>query len=176
MLSTFNFVAGLGIVILQIGILVLVLAIIFRNNAIPQFISKNAKFFLATIFIGATIGSFIYQYGFGYEPCIWCWYQRVAIIPIAILSLTGNIGNNKTLQNQVMILAILGLLVAAFHIYIDVFPTGLDVCGTGPSCLARYVNQFGYVTIQVMSATVLLSGILISYVSKFYPQNTIVRN
>ncbi len=170
----FSTLIALGTIAIQIFIVVMVVAWIMKAP-LASWIGKNATVILAVIFIGSTIGSFIYQYGFGYEPCLLCWYQRIAIIPIAILSLTGNLTKSRLLRRQILILATIGFIIALFHNYIDIFPgSGVDVCGaTSVSCLVRYVYEFGYITIPMMSATILLAGILLPVLAGRYPQESV---
>jgi disulfide bond formation protein DsbB len=167
----FDKFVALGTIAIQIFIIVMIIAWIMKAP-LAVWIAKNSTRILALIFISSTIGSFIYQYGFGYEPCLLCWYQRIAIIPIAILSLTGTLTKSSMLRRQIVILASIGFAIALFHNYIDIFPgSGLDVCGaSGVSCLMRYVYEFGYITIPMMSATVLLTGILLPLIAARYPQ------
>ncbi len=170
----FNTLAAVSVIAIQIGIVALILGMITKAPFV-QWIACYAHIILGALFIGGSVASFIYQYGFSYEPCLLCWYQRIAIIPIAILTLTGDIRKSSLMRKQVLTLAIIGFLVALFHNYIDIFPSGLDVCGAeGVSCLKRYVYEFGYITIPMMSATILLAGILLSLITKRYPQNDIV--
>ncbi len=170
----FNTIAALGIIALQIGIIVTVIGWA-ANARFISIIARYAGISIAVIFTSAALMSFIYQYGFGYEPCLLCWYQRIAIFPIAILAWTANLRKSLLLQTQLLILSIAGAAIALFHVYIDVFPTGLDVCGaTGPSCLVRYVYEFGYITIPMMSLTVLCAGVLLTLLAKYYPQNQVV--
>lgn len=166
----FNTVVAIGIVLLQIALLVILVTWIAKSD-LMKFISKHANLILRFVFVGAIVGSLIYQYVLGYPPCILCWYQRIAIFAVGIILFTSDIRIDKTLQRQVSVLSIAGALVAIFHNIIDMFPTGLDVCGVGgPSCLARYVYEFGYVTIPMMSLTVLMFGVLIPIiVKKFSP-------
>lgn len=170
MFSTF---LALGTIAIQVGTVVLIIGWVVKAPFVG-WIAERAGIILAVIFGSGVTGSLIYQYGFGYEPCLLCWYQRIAIIPIAILAWTANLRKNSLLQRQVLTLSILGFAVALLHVYIDVFPTGLDICGAGPSCLARYVYEFGYVTIPVMSATTLLAGIVLGVLAKRYPQENLV--
>ena len=169
----FNTLVGIGVILTQVALVVTIIGWIVKAPFV-RVIATHASMTIAIIFTGAALGSFIYQYGFGYEPCLLCWYQRIAIFPIAFLAWTANIRSNRLLQNQVFWLALVGFLIAALHVYIDVFPSGLDICGaTGPSCLMRYVNVFGYVTIPMMSFTVLASGILLVLLARYYPQEPI---
>ncbi len=157
----FTTLVAIGVVALQIGIVTLVILWITKSPLLEK-IYQNSHIIIATIFIASVLGSLIFEYALGYEPCLLCWYQRIAIFGVAILSLTGDIRKNKTLQNQIFIFSILGLLVALLHNYIDIVPSGLDLCGAGPSCLKRYTYVFGYITIPMMSLTALLAGTILS--------------
>lgn len=170
----FNTIAALGIVGLQVGIIVVLIGWSTRARFV-SLVAQHAGILIASVFTAAAFMSFIYQYGFGYEPCLLCWYQRIAIFPIAILAWTANLRTSKLLQSQLLTLSVVGLLVAILHVYIDIFPTGLDICGaTGPSCLMRYVYEFGYITIPMMSFTVLATGVLLVLLAKYYPQEGVV--
>lgn len=169
----FNTFAALGIIALQIAILVFVF-LWYKKHPITTKVYKYSHIILATIFISSVLISLVYEYILGFEPCLLCWYQRIAIFGIAILSLSSDFRKNKLLQKQIIIFAILGLVVALVHNYIDIFPTGVDICGSGPSCLKRYVYEFGYITIPMMSFTVLLSGLVLSLFNKKYKTTELI--
>lgn len=157
----FSTLVGLGVILLQAAIVVF-LALWVSKSPLIQKVQEKANILLAVIFIGSALGSLIYEYSLGFEPCLLCWYQRIAIFGIAILSLTNDIRKSTVMQKQILLFSLLGLGVAILHNYIDLVPSGLDICGTGPSCLKRYVFEFGYITIPMMSFTVLLAGVLLS--------------
>ena len=63
--------------------------------------------------------------------------------------------------------AIPGILIALYHNWIDLGGTALGSCGVGVgavSCTQRFIHEFGYITIPLMSLTVLLI-ILLSLVA-----------
>lgn len=162
---------------LSISILLLGLASIFglisffAKNSFAKLIAKHSSLLLRVILVGAALGSLTYELILGYSPCTLCWYQRMALFPLAILVFTANIKNSKLLQNQVLTIATIGFGFSLFHNIIDRFPSVADVCGTGPSCLLRYVNSFGFVTIQMMAGITLLSIITITLCAKRFSQN-----
>lgn len=160
---------ALGTIAIQLLTVVLLIAW-YRKVSFLKKIYQKSHLILSGIFITSVLGSLIFEYSFGYEPCLLCWYQRIAIFGIAILSLTGDIRKNKTLQKQILAFSIIGLLVAIFHNYIDLVPGSADVCGTGVSCLKRYVHEFGYITIPMMSFTVLLFGVVFSSFIRSFTQ------
>lgn len=169
----FNTLAALGIIGIQLGIVLIILGWVTGASFVRQ-VARRAGIIVALIATSAALMSLIYQYGFGYEPCLLCWYQRIAIFPIAILAWTTNLRTSLLLKRQFLALAIPGILIAGLHVYIDVFPTGTDLCGAGPSCLARYVYEFGYITIPMMSFTVLAAILLMTVLALRYPQNDVV--
>lgn len=153
---------ALGTIAIQLGIVVFVILWITKSPLLQK-IYRYFPALLLGVFVSSALISFIYQYGFGYEPCLLCWYQRIAIFGIAIISFTGDIRFNKTIQKQVLIFGVIGILVALVHNYIDSVPNGLDICGAGPSCLKRYIHEFGYITIPMMSLTVLVAGTILGF-------------
>lgn len=160
-----NLLISLGVIILGILSLIYLVLVLTKNDLVSK-INKYSHIYLRVILVGAVLGSLTYQYVLGYEPCPLCWYQRVAIFALAIISFTGNIKTSALIRKQTIIFSSIGLVVAIYHNIIDRFPQIGEICGTGTSCLMRYVNEFGFVTIQFMSAITLLSIIIIAVASK----------
>ena len=157
---------AIGTIALQIAILALIAAWIMRAPLL-SLVERHTTLLLRIVSTGAVLGSLYLEYGLGYEPCLLCWYQRIAIFGVAIIAWTGDIKTNALLRKQVIIFSLLGLIVALFHNYIDIFPgSGIDVCGASTvSCLKRYIYEFGYITIPMMSLTVLLLGLLLTFLA-----------
>ncbi len=160
MSENINLLMGSGVILAGIVSLIYIILILTKNKLVPK-INKYSHIYLRVLLVGAVLGSFTYEYVLGYEPCMLCWYQRIAIFSLAILSFTANIKNSALLKKQMLIISIAGFLVAIFHNIIDRFPTVGEVCGAGPSCLVRYVNEFGFITIQFMSAITLAAVIIV---------------
>lgn len=168
LVETFNTINAVSI--LLFGMLAFAgLIALYARHSFADLIARHSNSILRVMFVGAVLGSLTYELVFGYTPCLLCWYQRITIFSIAILLFMADIRTSVLLRKQVIILAGIGLSIALAHNYIDIVPNGLDICGAGPSCLLRYVNTFGFVTIPFMSAIVLFSGIVFSLASKRYP-------
>jgi disulfide bond formation protein DsbB len=166
---------ALGVILLQIFIVSIVfLALTNRSLLAP--LSRWTLLALRIVLTGAVIGSLFFSEIKGFEPCLLCWWQRIFIFGAAILVWTGDIRRSNLLRTQVIVFSIIGLGIALFHNYIDLFPSsGLDVCGTGVSCLKRYIDAFGYITIPMMSLTVLAAALTIALLAKprGYPQEAV---
>jgi disulfide bond formation protein DsbB len=172
--NLFNTLLAIGVLILLLFLVLLVVSWL-TDNPIAAWTAKHSSVILRIIFAGAVIGSLLYSNYFDYAPCLLCWYERICIYPIAILLFTDDIRRSALLQRQIVLLSTAGFLIALYHNYITVFPgTGDQICGTsGVSCLTRYVYEFGFVSIPLMSAIILLAGILISVLAMRYPHETI---
>lgn len=173
MVEIFNTLLAIGVLALGAFTLVTIILMCLKHDALST-ISKYTSLILRVILIGCALGSLTYELVFGYAPCLLCWYQRMTLFPLAILVLTANIRTSRLLQNQVLILSGIGFVFSLIHNYIDIFPGGPDICGSGPSCLLRYVHTFGFVTIPLMSAITLLSVIVFTLVARRYPQSVVV--
>lgn len=175
----FDTLIAIGTIALQLFLLVTIIAWIAKAP-FASWVAHNSSWIMKIIFVGAMVGSLVYSEIIGFAPCILCWYQRLAIYPIAFLLFTADLSKNTVkgalLRFQTLILSSAGLAVALFHNYISIFPTsGVTVCGTsGVSCTVLYVFKFGYVTIPMMSATVLLAGVLLTILASRFPQQEVV--
>jgi disulfide bond formation protein DsbB len=172
----FDTLLAIGSLVLLVGLIIMVVAWL-TDNPIAAWVADRASVILRVIFAGAVIGSLIYSNYFGYAPCLLCWYQRLCIFPIAILLFTDDIRKSALLQRQILLLSSAGFIIAIIHNIETIFPhSGISVCGTsGVSCLNQYVFEFGFVTIPLMSAIVLLSGVLITTLVICYPHQRIAK-
>lgn len=160
---------AISVVLLQLALIATVV-LWLTNKTVVVPIAKYAHLILGIVFIGSALGSLYFSDIVGYEPCLLCWWQRIFIFGIGILALTADIRKSALLRKQVLWFSVIGICIAIFHNIIDIFPTGLDVCGEGASCLARYVYEFSYITIPMMSLTVLVSGLVLALLAKRFPQ------
>jgi disulfide bond formation protein DsbB len=104
------------------------------------------------IALASTLGSLYYSEIAHFEPCRYCWYQRIAMYPLAVI--LGMAAWKKDLGIRIYASALAGIggLIAAYHYLIQVFPTlSSGECSVGVPCTARYVEKFGFVSIPWMA-------------------------
>ncbi len=142
------------------------------NDAVVDFFGKHGIKFAFFVALGATVTSLFYSYYAGYAACDLCWFQRIFIYPqVVLLGLAWWKGDRKIVDYAIP-LAWLGAAFAFYHNYIYYGGTPLFDCDANSEaislCLKNYINEFGYVTIPVMSLTAfaLLIGFL--YLQKIY--------
>lgn len=136
-----------------------------KTNSVIQFFGRNGIALAFFVSLFATAISLFYSDIAGFEPCKLCWFQRIFMYPqIFILGLAWFRKDHKIID-YALTLAIIGGLFALYHNYIYYGGTSLFPCdafGLGISCTKRYVFEFGYITIPLMSLTsfLLLSAFL----------------
>ncbi|MFZ2152160.1 MAG: disulfide bond formation protein B [Minisyncoccia bacterium] len=120
--------------------------------------------FLTSLF--ATIGALTYSSVYDFAACDFCWYQRIAIYPMILLLGMAAIRKEKLIKPYVIVLAIAGILVSAYHWSIHMISVygsqaaadGLvpcDATGILPSCSQTEVLEYGFITIPFMAISTL---------------------
>lgn len=88
-----------------------------------------------------------------FPPCELCWYQRIAMYPLAVVLPIAAVRRDAGIRTYGLVLAALGLAVSAWHIFIETFPDR-DPGGCDPTnpCTIRWVEGLGFWTIPRMAA------------------------
>lgn len=94
-------------------------------------------------------------------PCELCWYQRVFMFPQVVLLGIALLKNDTKVRVTTLVLSLIGLGIALYHILLQVFPAYFPCSDRAISCALVQFRYFGYVTIPVMSATVFTFIILL---------------
>ena len=110
----------------------------------------------------ATIGSLSLSEVLGFVPCKLCWYQRIFMYPISIISFIGVIKNDDSIKKYILPISIIGFVIALYHVLLQMFPTILECSDEVAKCSAVEFAQYGYITIPVMSLTAFALVIVIS--------------
>ncbi len=106
----------------------------------------------AAIAAVATAGSLYLSGVAGFTPCTLCWYQRIAMYPLAVILVIAAWRRDISARVYVIPIAALGALVSCYHILIERFPD-LHSAGCDPDnpCSLIWVEHFGFVTIPTMA-------------------------
>ena len=128
---------------------------------ITKFLSQNNVAVVLVISASAMMGSLTLSEILGFLPCQLCWYQRISMYPIAVISFIALL-TNDTIKKYVLTLSVVGVLVSIYHILLQMFPTILECNDETAKCSAVQFAQYGYITIPVMSFTAFLLVILVS--------------
>jgi disulfide bond formation protein DsbB len=143
-----RFVSLLALVALAVGVLLLIPPV--RNRS--GFLAPSRLWLASLVALTSTGGSLVYSEVFNFEPCRLCWYQRIAMYPLGLILLIAAWKRDWAVRRYVLPLAGVGAIIAAYHYALQTFP-GLDTgaCSVGVPCTAKYVNEFGFISIPFMA-------------------------
>ncbi|KKP95049.1 MAG: putative disulfide formation protein [Microgenomates group bacterium GW2011_GWC1_38_14] len=123
--------------------------------------------FIFLVSLVATFGSLYFSEILKLPACSLCWYQRVFMYPIALISAVGLFRKDKNSIFYVLPLAIVGLGIAIYHnlLYYGIIPESAQPCTIGISCTIRQLEWFGLLSIPLLS---LFAFIMITASSLLY--------
>jgi hypothetical protein len=111
----------------------------------------------------AMLASLYYSQIVGFIPCEFCWYQRIAMYPITVLLLVAIVTRSRISPRYIVTMAAIGLALSVYHYQMQLFPEGGGAC-TGPiPCTAKYVDEFGFVTIPFMAGCSFLTILVLQF-------------
>ncbi len=122
-----------------------------------------AAFAVAAI---ATGGSLFFSEIAHYPPCELCWFQRICMYPLSILTLLLAWHADNRAARYLLPLPVVGAGVSIYHLLIEnqviKEPTACLASAPG-GCAVKWINEFGYITIPTLALTgfLLLIGFLV---------------
>jgi disulfide bond formation protein DsbB len=119
---------------------------------LSEFFEDYGGWLAFVVALVATLGSLYYSEIAHFLPCRLCWYQRILMYPLTIITLVGALKRDEYLPSYVLPLSILGMGVSAYHYLMEkgVVPAS-TTCALDVPCNISYVNYFGFVTIALMA-------------------------
>ena len=108
-------------------------------------ISDSGVWLAWIVAVGATVGSLYFSEVANFNPCRFCWFQRIAMYPLAVILLVGALRKDPGVRWYAAPLAAIGAAISAWHSLIEWRPS-LDngECEfQGPSCTFVWFREFG---------------------------------
>jgi disulfide bond formation protein DsbB len=125
-----------------------------KSTNLAPFLQRHGAKLAFLVALTATLGSLYYSEIRHFTPCTLCWYQRILMYPLVIITLVGIVERDEFLPNYVLPFSLIGIVVSSYHYLIEwgvvSNPTGCQV--TIP-CNFRWVNYFGFISIPLMALT-----------------------
>lgn len=104
----------------------------------------------------ATAGSLFFSEVAGFIPCELCWFQRIAMYPLAIITLLAAIANDYRVARYLLPLPLVGAGVSVYHLLVEnkvVEQTNACLLSAPGGCATKWINEFGYMTIPTLALT-----------------------
>jgi disulfide bond formation protein DsbB len=119
-----------------------------------------AAFVVAAI---ATGGSLFLSEIAHFVPCELCWFQRICMYPLSIVTLLAALAGDHRVARYLLPLPVVGAGVSVYHLLVENHVVATPAaCQIGAGCAVKWINEFGYMTIPTLALTafVLLTGFL----------------
>lgn len=129
--------------------------------------NQYVKLFILLISGIGVFSSLYFSEVMKFPPCSLCWYQRIFLYPIFVISLVNILRNQFSDHTHEFVLATIGLIFAVYHnlLYYG-FIENIIPCAKDVSCTSRQIEWLGFITIPLLSLLSFL-GILIIITSLY---------
>lgn len=97
--------------------------------------------------VGATVGSLYFSEVENFTPCEMCWFQRIAMYPLAVILPIAALRRDQGIRPYAIALAGIGSLIAIYHIQLQLFPGQGSSCDADAPCSYKWLDIFGFVSI-----------------------------
>jgi disulfide bond formation protein DsbB len=160
-----NTILALLTIGVQLGLLILVVGVAHdRHGPFIRAVAGHSLTLAWLIAVAGTGLSLFYSNIKGFEPCTLCWVQRVFLYPQVILLGLALWKRDRQVGAYSLGLSMPGALVTGYHYYGQMVNSAALVCRAGETvspCAQRFVLEFGYVTIPMMSLTAFVALIVL---------------
>lgn len=133
-------------------------------GALRRALSGTELVLASVVAIVATAGSLYFSEVANYQPCVLCWYQRIAMYPLALLLPVALLTGRRNVAGLLLPLPAIGAAIAVYHYQLEWFPAQEEpFCTQGVPCSVRWFLELGYVSLPLLSLTafVAIGGLLL---------------
>lgn len=163
--SVLAVVAGAGAVLIVVARL-LATRVAWAGELGARIVAARAELTLAVSGV-ATLGSLYFSESADYVPCRLCWFQRIAMYPIALVALVALIRRDAGARRYLLPMAVIGAAISTYHYLIEwgVLEDTESCALFGPACSAVWYRDFGFVTLAFGALAGFVAIIVLNTVS-----------
>jgi disulfide bond formation protein DsbB len=137
--------------LLLVGGAVGVVALLARRGT-REALTESALPLAALVAAGAMGGSLYFSEVADFIPCELCWFQRIAMYPLAVVLTLAAVRRDRAILPYAATLAGAGLLISLYHVQLQAFPDQGSFCELANPCSESWVEALGFMTIPQMAA------------------------
>jgi disulfide bond formation protein DsbB len=112
-------------------------------------------YFAWLVAVIATLGSLYFSEIRMFQPCVLCWYQRIAMYPLSLILGIAAFTNDIKITKYVLPISVIGGLISLYHYLLEKVPgfATIKPCSQGVPCDVAWINWFGFITIPFLALT-----------------------
>lgn len=168
MVRTMEMVTSVLALVAAAGAVGLVVARVTGVGAgLARAVSRRAPELTFAVAGVATLGSLYFSESAGYIPCRLCWFQRIAMYPIAVIALVALIRRDRGARWYILPLAVIGAGISTYHYLIEwgVLADTESCALFGPGCADIWFREFGFVTLAFMALCGFVAVLALNFIT-----------
>jgi disulfide bond formation protein DsbB len=125
----------------------------------------------------ATGGSLFFSEIAHFVPCELCWYQRICMYPLSLITLLAALFNDHRIARYLLPLPVIGAGVSTYHLLVEngvVKQTQACLLSAPGGCATKWINEFGYMTIPTLALTGFALALAFLLLAAFEPSGATV--
>lgn len=123
----------------------------WRHTAIDA-VGPSALTLACLVAVVSMVGSLYFSEHAHFIPCKLCWYQRIAMYPLAPILGIAAWRRDLGIRPYVITLAGIGAAISTYHVVLERYPSlESSVCDPANPCTLIWVKRLGYITIPTMA-------------------------
>jgi disulfide bond formation protein DsbB len=145
--------AGLGVAGQALAVILALLLLVARDRLRSWLWGYElwAAFVVAAI---ATGGSLFLSEVAGFIPCEMCWFQRICMYPLSLLTLFLAYHGDYRVARYLLPFPVIGAGASIYHLLIENHVVATPAqCAIGAGCTVKWIDYFGYMTIPTLALT-----------------------
>ncbi len=152
-MATFFALAALVANVTTVGLIVWGLAWRKEGQSPFEFLRGMTLWLAGFVALAAMLGSLYLSEIADLPPCRFCWFQRIAMYPLALILLMAAHRKDSMVRLYAATIATIGAGLAIYHRIVQWYPDleSGSCTSSGVSCSAALIEKFGIVTIPYMS-------------------------
>ncbi len=133
-------------------------------RAVARAVGPQSVLLAWIVALVTTAGSLYYSEHLGFIPCELCWYQRIAMYPLAVILGVGFLRRDALVWITALPFVVVGAPLSLYHWLVERVPSFAESssCSVVAPCSTPYFEKLGFVTLawMCMSSFLLIGSLL----------------
>ncbi len=121
-------------------------------DALVDAVEPYALWIAFIVALAATVGSLYFSEIAHFEPCLLCWYQRIAMYPQVVILGLAAWRHDAGAWVYATALAAIGAVISAYHVLLEWFPNlSSGACDPDNPCTLVWFRVFGFISLPTLA-------------------------
>jgi disulfide bond formation protein DsbB len=134
---------------------------------VVEWLAPSALPLAAIVATTATLGSLYYSEVAHFVPCKLCWYQRIAMYPLALMLWLAVYHRDVRIARYAVPIASAGAVISAYHYQLERLPQQASLgCTLDAPCTFVWVWKFHFISIPFMALSAFLFVVVLTLTAR----------